>query len=86
MRRARGKRLFFDAPERPIAPMSREMREHYHWLQVRHEQAGEWEQANRLNLWLTGAFASVADIVNDDVPLIRRHFLRRLCKSRAISK
>jgi hypothetical protein len=64
--------------------MPRELREHYYWSQIRHERRGEWEQANRVNQWLAGAFTSIADIVEDNVPVIRRRFLRRLCKSGVI--
>jgi hypothetical protein len=64
--------------------MPRELREHYYRLQIRHERAGEWEQANRVNQWLAGAFTSIPDIVEDNVPVIRRRFLRRLCKAGVI--
>ena len=78
---ARRRRKFFDAPANAIQPMERRWREHYLMRQLEHEGRGEWEQANRVNQWLVGAFASFADLLNDNTPPIRRHFLRRLCKA-----
>jgi hypothetical protein len=64
--------------------MTREMREHYLLVQVQHERRGEWEQANRVNLWLVGAFMTRLDVMDDNVPPVRRHFLRRLWKAGVI--
>jgi hypothetical protein len=78
---ARRKRKFFDAPANAIQPMRPELRRHYLRAQLEHEGRGEWEAANQVNQWLVGAFASFADLLNDNMPPIRRHFLRRLCKA-----
>jgi len=75
--RSRRRRKFFDA----IQPMPPELREHYLTRQLEHEKRGEWERANRVNQWLTGAFASFDDLLSDNLPPIRRHFLKRLCKA-----
>jgi hypothetical protein len=75
---------FFEAPENAIDPMPPELREHYLSRQLQHERRGEWAEANRVNQWLVGAFASVADLLEDNVPQVRRHFLRRLAKAGVI--
>jgi hypothetical protein len=80
----RRKRKFFDAPIDAISPMKAELRRHYLGRQLEYEARGEWEAANHLNLWLVGAFASFEELMNDDIPTIRRHFLRRLCKAGVI--
>ena len=82
---SRHRRLkFFDAPDDAISPMPREFREHYHARQLEHERRGEWEQANRVNQWLAAAFMSVTNVVDDTLPPVRQHFLRRLWKAEAI--
>ena len=82
---ARHRRMkFFDAPNDAISPMPPELRRHYHARQLEHERRAEWEQANRINQWLSGAFMSFADIIEDHVPTIRRRFLRRLSKAGVI--
>ena len=50
--------------------MRREMREHYLAEQLEHERNGEWETANFVNQWLTGAFATAADYLHDHLPPI----------------
>lgn len=72
---------FHQAPETRLNRCRPELRQSYLMRQLEHERRGEWEMANRVNLWLTGAFASFEDLISDDVPQIRRHFLRRLCKA-----
>jgi hypothetical protein len=64
--------------------MTPKLRRHYLSRQLEHEKRGEWDEANLVNQWLVGAFATVADFMNDNLPLIRRHFLRRLCKAGVI--
>lgn len=71
---------FFDVPTDAISPMPAGLREHYQARQLEHEQRGDWEAANRVNQWLTGAFATVADLLDDNLPPTRRRFLRRLYK------
>jgi hypothetical protein len=72
------------APENALSPMKPRWRRHYLQRQLEHERAGEWEEANRVNQWLVGAFVSIADFLDDNVPQVRRHFLRRLCKAGVI--
>ena len=45
--------------------------------QNKHECAGEWEQANRLNCWLPGAVMTVQDLMEERWPLMRRSFVAR---------
>ena len=78
------RRRFFDAPDDAISPMPPELLEQYHWRQLEHERQGEWEQANRVNLWLVGAFMTADEFLDDNLPAVRRHFLRRLCKAGVI--
>ena len=83
---ARNRRLkFFDAPNDAISPMPLELRRHYHARQLEYEARGEWKDADLLNRWLLGAFATITDLLDDHLPPIRRHFLRRLCKAGVIS-
>ena len=69
------------APVNAICPMKPDLRWHYLQRQLEDERAGRWESANRLNQWLAGAFVTMQDVMDDKLPLIRRHFLRRLCKA-----
>jgi hypothetical protein len=80
----RRQRQFFDAPEDAMSPMPPELRRYYHERQLEHEWRGDWEGANRINQWLTGAFTTVAEFVDDHLPEVRKHFLRRLCKAGVI--
>jgi hypothetical protein len=67
-----------------VEPITPELRQHYLARQLEHERRGEWDDANLVNQWLVRAFATVADFMNDNLPLIRRHFLRRLGKAGVI--
>jgi hypothetical protein len=77
-------RRFYEAPEDAIEPMTTERRRYYLTRQLEHERRGEWDDANLLNQWLVGVFATFEDLLDDNLPALRRHFLRRLCKAGVI--
>jgi hypothetical protein len=64
--------------------MEPHLRRHYLSLQLEHEKRGEWDDANLVNQWLVGAFATWDELLDDDLPAVRRHFLRRVCKAGVI--
>jgi hypothetical protein len=72
------------APDYAMSPMKLQWREHYLTLQLEHERRGDWEKADVVNQWLTGAFTTFEDLLNDHLPRIRRHFLRRRWKNSEI--
>ena len=47
---------------------------------LEHENRGQWQQADLVNQWLAGAFTTLEELLSENVPAIRRHFLRRLSK------
>jgi hypothetical protein len=75
------RRKFYDTPEDAVEPMTPELRRHYLARQLEHEKRGEWDDANLLNQWLVGAFATWDELLNDDLSAFSRHFLRRVCKT-----